>query len=152
MKLLTLQKAVRSGACRSILCNTKTLTQSEKNYYSAIQTPTQSEKELLLRNSNTNSKRKRMTTNMELASQVGEGDGAPSAGEAWVSRRPESAVMVLAKKFLLFFRPFLPIFRTKMENVLRPISATFFKKFQKCRKASGRLSKIFHFGTENGEE
>ena len=114
LKLLTLQKAVRSGACRSILCNTKTLTQSNK--------------ELLLCNSNTNSKREKMTTNMELASQVGKGDGAASAGEVWVSRRPESAV-VLAKDFLFFFRPFLPIFRTKMENVLWPISATFFKKF-----------------------
>ena len=28
---------------------------------------------------------------MELASQVGEGDGTAAAGEVWVSRRPESA-------------------------------------------------------------
>ena len=66
-----------------------------------------------------------MSTNMELASQVGKGDGAASAGEVWVSRRPEIAV-VLAKKFLHFFpQTFLPIFRTKMEDAVRPIRATF---------------------------
>ena len=67
---------------------------------------------------------------MELASQVGKGDGAAAAGEAWVSRRPESAD----------------------SGGKLSIRATFFKKFKKCKKAFGRLSKIFHFGTENGEE
>lgn len=84
-----------------------------------------------------------MTTNMELAGQVGEGDGAAAAGEAWVSRRPESAV-VLAENFLHFlFQPFLPIFRAKMEDVLRPIRATFSRNFKHTKKAFGRLSKIF---------
>ena len=70
-----------------------------------------------------------MTTNMELAGQVGEGDGAAATCEVWVSRRPESDGS--GKKLFTFFRPFLPIFRTKIENVLRPISATFFQEISK---------------------
>ena len=87
---------------------------------------------------------------MELASQVGERDGAASAGKVWVSRRPESRG--IGEKLFTFFQPFLPIFRTKKEDVLRPIKATFSRNIKNAKKASDQLSKIFSFWyTENGE-
>ena len=88
-----------------------------------------------------------MTTNMELASQVGERDGAASAGEAWVSRRPESCG--IGEKLFTFF---LTDFQNQNGRRIWTNQSYLFNKFQKCEKASGRLRKIFSFWyTENGE-
>ena len=75
-----------------------------------------------------------MTTNMELASQVGKGDGAPAAGEVWVSRRPESAVMVLAKKFLLFFSTVPPDFQNQNGKRVAANQCYFSRNFKNVEK------------------
>ena len=79
-----------------------------------------------------------MITNMELASQVGEGDGAASTGKAWVSRRPESGggeTGGIGEKIIHFlYQPFLPISRTKMEDLLRSIRACFSRNFKNANK------------------
>ena len=80
---------------------------------------------------------------MELARQVGEGDGAASTGKAWVSRRPESGGIEsgggetggIGEKIIHFlYQPFLPISRTKMEDLLRSIRACFSRNFKSANK------------------
>ena len=90
-----------------------------------------------------------MTTNMELASQVGERDGAASAGEAWVSRRPESRGSetggIGEKLFTFFFSTVPPDFQKQNGRRIAANKSYILKKFEKCEKAPGRLSKIFSF-------
>ena len=95
-----------------------------------------------------------MITNMELASQVGEGDGAASTGKAWVSRRPESGGGesgggetggIGEKLFTFFFSTVPPDFQKQNGRRIAANKSYILKKFEKCEKAPGRLSKIFSF-------
>ena len=70
-----------------------------------------------------------MTTNMELASQVGEGDGAPSAGEVWVSRRPESAG--IGERLFTFFSTVPPDFQNQNRKRVAANQCYFFQEISK---------------------
>ena len=86
---------------------------------------------------------------MELARQVGEGDGAASTGKAWVSRRPESGGGetggIGEKLCTFFFSTVPPDFQKQNGRRIAANKSYILKKFEKREKAPGRLSKIFSF-------